>query len=89
MEHVPFDFKVKLEAHGGASVTPDKVRVTYLKMPGIDLTERIRPFITAEGIVMAGAEAPAGEHQLRIDVEDSDGRTSQSIITLWVVKRFP
>jgi hypothetical protein len=87
VEHTPFEFKVKLEAHGGASITPAKVRLTYLKMPGIDLTERVRAFITTDGIVMPAAEAPAGEHLLRLDIEDSEGRTSQAVITLLVAKR--
>jgi hypothetical protein len=88
-EHAPFDFKVKLAAHGGAAIDPAKVRVTYLKVPGIDLTERLRPFVTAKGIDMPAAEVPAGEHLLRIDVQDSDGRNTQAIITLSVAKRSP
>lgn len=89
VEHTPFEFKVKLEAHGGSAISPDKVHVTYLKGEGIDLTSRLRPFITPTGIDMPAAEVPAGDHQLRVDVEDSDGRSSQAVITLAVVKHAP
>lgn len=89
VEHAPFEFKVKLEAHGGAAINPAKLRVTYLKTPSIDLTERLRPFVTAQGIDMPAAEVPAGEHLLRIEVEDSDGRATQTTITLSAAKRSP
>lgn len=84
--HKPFEFKVELKAHGGATIDPAKVHVTYLKEPGIDLTDRLRPFVTADGIDMPNAEVPTGTHPLRIDVEDSDGRISHAVITLAVAK---
>ena len=87
LEHAPFEFKVKLETHGGATIAPGNVRVTYLKAPSIDLTERLRPFITAQGIDMPTAQVPAGEHVLRVDVEDSEGHTSQAVITLTAAKQ--
>jgi len=82
--HKPFELKIELKAHGGATIDPAKIHVTYLKEPSIDLTQRLRPFVTADGIDMPDAEAPAGDHPLRIDVEDSDGRDSHTIITLAV-----
>jgi hypothetical protein len=87
--HKPFAFRVKLEAHGGATIDPAKLHVTYLKMPNVDLTDRLRPFVTAEGIDMPDAETPAGQHPLRIDVEDSDGRITHAMITLTVEKKAP
>ncbi|MDR3438625.1 hypothetical protein [Telmatospirillum sp.] len=84
--HKPFEFKIEVQPHGGATIDPTKVHVTYLKEPAIDLTQRLRPFVTASGIDMPDAEAPAGDHPLRIDVEDSDGRTSHTVITLAVKK---
>jgi len=85
--HKPFEFRVKIEPHGGATIDPTKVHVTYLKMPNVDLTERLRPFIATGGINMPDAVAPAGDHPLLIDVEDSDGHTSHAVITLTVAKK--
>ncbi len=84
--HQPFDFKVKLEAHGGAKIDLTKVHVTYLKVPSIDLTERLRPYFEADGISMPAAVVPKGEHPIRIDVQDSDGRVSQATFTLSATK---
>lgn len=84
--HAPFDFRVHFEAHGGATVDPSHIRITYLKTPNVDLTERLKPYITAEGIDMPAAQIPQGEHPLRIEVEDSDGRAGEATITLKAAK---
>lgn len=84
--HAPFDFRVHFEAHGGATVDPSHIRITYLKMPNVDLTDRLRPYITAQGIDMPAAQIPAGEHALRVEVEDSDGRSGEATFTVNVPK---
>jgi hypothetical protein len=70
----PLHLKIKLEAHGGAKIDPDSIVLTYKKTPKIDLTQRIKPFITPEGIEVAGAEVPAGVHEFRIELKDREGR---------------
>jgi hypothetical protein len=70
----PFDLKIKFKAHGGAEIDRDSVAITYRKVPAIDLTQRIGPYIRADGIDMKDAELPAGTHGFRIDVKDSRGR---------------
>lgn len=84
--HKPFDFRVHFDAHGGATVDPASVRITYMKAPNIDLTSRLRPYITAEGIDMTQAEVPAGAHSLKVEVQDSEGHTGEALFTLDVPK---
>ncbi len=48
--------------------------MTYLKSPVVDLTSRIKPFVQPTGIDMPDAQLPPGEHLVRIDIKDSDGR---------------
>jgi hypothetical protein len=84
--HAPFDFRVHFEAHGGSKVDPSHIRITYLKMPNVDLTERLRPYLSAQGIDMPAAQVPAGDHALRIEVEDSDGRSGEATFTVTVEK---
>jgi hypothetical protein len=69
----PFELKIRFVAHGGAEIDPESVLVTYLKDPAVDLTQRLRPFITTVGIDVKDAEVPAGTHWLRVDVTDSTG----------------
>lgn len=80
----PFNFKVAFEPRGGAKIDPASVKVTYLKSPAVDLLERVKPGLSEHGIELAGAEAPAGEHQIRVSVQDSEGRQSNAILNLKV-----
>ena len=82
----PFNLKVNFEPRGGATIDPASLKVTYLKSPGVDLTDRLKPALTAGGIDLASAEVPSGEHQLSISITDSEGRQSNSVITLKVGK---
>lgn len=70
----PIRFQVKFQSFGGSSVDLDALKVTYLKSPVVDLTSRIKPFVQPTGIDMPDAQLPPGEHLLRVDIKDSDGR---------------
>jgi len=72
--HSPIHLQVMFESFGGAKIDPDSVKVTYLRTPNVDLTPRIKPFVGSAGIDMPDVELPAGDHMVRIDVKDSDGR---------------
>ena len=72
----PMRFQVKFQAFGGSSIDLDALKVTYLKTPVVDLTPRIKPFAQSTGIDMPDALLPPGDHLLRIDIKDSDGRVS-------------
>jgi hypothetical protein len=80
----PFTLKVSFESHGSATVDVDSVLVTYMKEPTIDLTQRIKPFIGASGIDVNDAQVPPGTHTLRVDVTDSQGRTTSTDLTFRV-----
>jgi hypothetical protein len=45
----PFNFQLKFHA--------DSFHLTYLRNPTVDLTARVRTYVTAGGLEMAGAEA--------------------------------
>lgn len=82
----PIDLKVKFESFGGATVDTASVKVTYLKTPAVDLTPRVKAFIKTTGIEMPTAELPPGEHPIRVEFKDSEGRTAQGNFTLKVSK---
>ena len=82
--HSPMHLQLKFQAFGGAQIDPSAVQVTYLKSPEVDLTERVKPFVQASGIDMPDAVLPPGDHVLRVDVKDSDGRTGTTSFTLKV-----
>ena len=72
--HSPMHLKLTFESFGGAKIDPDSVKVTYLKTPNVDLTPRIKSFVQATGIDIPDVQLPAGDHMVRVDVKDSDGR---------------
>jgi hypothetical protein len=78
----PIHFQVKFQALGGSTIDLDGLKVTYLKSPNVDLTPRVRPFAQPTGIDMPDALLPPGEHLVRIDVKDSEGRISSASFLL-------
>lgn len=80
----PFDLKIGFEPHGGNSIDPASVKVVYLKSPLVDLTPRLQGGITEKGITLSKTDVPAGDHQIKVTVTDTDGRETNSTLHLVV-----
>ena len=83
-QHSPMHLQLKFESFGGARIDEGSVKVTYLKTPNVDLTPRIKPFVQMTGIDVPDAELPVGDHMVRVDVKDSDGRSGSASFVLQV-----
>jgi hypothetical protein len=46
----PLRLQLKFRGFGGATINLDSLRVTYLKMPDVDLTSRVRAYAQPTGI---------------------------------------
>jgi hypothetical protein len=82
--HSPMHLQLKFEPFGGAKIDPDSVKVTYLRTPNVDLTARVKSFVQSTGIDMPDVELPAGEHMVRVDIKDTDGRVGTTSFVLKV-----
>jgi hypothetical protein len=82
--HSPLRLQLKFKGFGGANIVLDSLRVTYLKQPDVDLTPRVKPFAQATGIEIPDAEAPPGQHFVRVEIRDSEGRQSATTFVLSV-----
>jgi hypothetical protein len=82
----PFDLRIIFEPRGDSKVDVNSVKVTYLKFPYVDLTPRLKTAITASGINFQNAEVPGGEHVVKISVQDTEGRETNSEFNLIVAK---
>ncbi|HEY1504047.1 MAG TPA: hypothetical protein VGF92_07090 [Stellaceae bacterium] len=78
------ELDITFAPHNGATIDPTKVHVTYLKQPEIDLTQRLQPYITPKGIDAHDVTVPPGTHMLRIEVTDSNGRSTSQIMKIQV-----
>ena len=84
--HSPLDLKLRFHAFGGAEIDPESVVVTYLKNPAIDVTQRLAPFITADGVEIDHAELPPGDHQFWVELKDKTGRVGTAEFSVQVAK---
>ena len=82
----PFPLRLAFEPRGGARIDLSSVKVIYLRSPTVDLLDRVRGGLSEKGIDLAAAEAPPGEHQIRVTVQDSEGRQTTTLLTLKVVR---
>jgi hypothetical protein len=80
----PVNLLLKFETYGGAAIDPLSVKVTYLKTPAINLTQRISTSVTPSGIEVHAAETPPGTHYIRVEVKDSAGRVGSIIFPLMI-----
>jgi hypothetical protein len=76
----PLALKISFSAHNNATIDPSSVKVTYLKSQPVDLTPRVMSHLTPDGIDMTQADVPPGNHLIRIDLKDSQGRASTAIV---------
>lgn len=83
----PFPLKVSFAGRNNVAIDPSSVKVTYLRSPSVDLTERIKAHVTPDGIEMPEVEVPPGTHVLRLDVRDQQGRSSTATIKLTVAPK--
>jgi hypothetical protein len=82
--HSPMHLQVKFESYGGAKVDPGSVKVTYLRTPNVDLTDRVKAYVQPTGIDIPDVQLPAGDHMVRVDIKDSDGRIGSTSFILKV-----
>jgi hypothetical protein len=80
----PLHFQLKFRSFGGVAIDTQSLHVVYLKKPEVDITSRVARFAQAAGVDIPDAEVPVGEHYLRVEVADLDGRTRRSVFSLKV-----
>jgi hypothetical protein len=66
----------------GEPVNMESLRIIYLKMFGIDITDRIRPYIKETRIDANGIKFPEGEHEFEIRIKDREQMESSEIIKI-------
>ncbi len=70
----PFPLAIKFESRDGVPVDLNSLVVTYEKSPPVDLTERVKAYLSPTGISMPQAETPPGKHFIHVEIKDVNGR---------------
>lgn len=70
----PFRLQLKFEGRGGAQVDANSLKLIYAKSSAVDLTSRVKPFASPSGLDLLEAWVPPGNHTIRAEVKDKDGR---------------
>ena len=68
----------------GEPVNMESLRVIYLKMFGIDITDRVRPYIKKTLIDANGIMFPEGEHEFEVRIKDIEDIESAKIFKVKV-----
>jgi hypothetical protein len=82
----PFRLQIKFEGRGGAQVDPESLKLVYNKKTAVDLTPRVKPYVLVGGIDVPEASVPPGEHSIKAEIKDKDGRTGTVIFVIKVAK---
>lgn len=78
----PMKFVLKFESFGGAKIDLSTVKVSYMKSPTVDITARIAKFMKETGVEIDGAIIPPGDHVIKVDLKDDQGRIGSANIKL-------
>jgi hypothetical protein len=65
----------------------ESLRVVYLKFINIDITEKIRPYIRGNSIVVPKMTLPEGNHRIRIKIKDTLKNESEQTFLIHVSKQ--
>lgn len=79
----PFEIQIRFHPRTSA-VNPESVKVQLVKFISIDITDRVKPFLSESGIEVKEAKIPSGSHLVRISVSDEQGESSSREIELEV-----
>ena len=80
----PLRVLVKFVPREGTRVDLSSLKVECLKIFTINITDRLREYITNNGINVDKAELPSGDHKIRITLGDSGGGMTSKVFMVKV-----
>lgn len=83
----PVNIDVGFEPQAGSGIDLSSLKVTYLAIFDVDITDRLAPYLTPSGIRAEGADLPPGDHTIEIAVKDGAGRKSVERLNFKVLEQ--
>ncbi len=78
---VPMEVTIRFMPRS-APVDITTLQISVVKFISIDITDRVRPYVSPTGIQIADAKLPSGKHIVRISLADTGGGVSNKQITM-------
>lgn len=81
----PFAVDVIFEPRaGGALVKMESLKITYLKIVELDVTDRFKPYVKGNRLFVENANVSAGRHRLKIIIADQNGKFTAEVLQVAV-----
>jgi len=77
---------IAFEASSDKAIDPTSLSVKYLKVISIDLTDRMKPYLNDNRLVIKDLKVPEGKHRLQFSIAYTSGEKSMMEIVLSVEK---
>ncbi len=87
LEMVTSPFPIHIEFSEGSDATAvnmASLKLTYKRLWGIDITDRVKDYVSGTTIAVPETEMPAGKHTIEIYIEDSVKNISTRQITVTI-----
>lgn len=79
---IPLDIDVRFVLAEESGVDLSTLKVEYVKLFSINITDRVLPYASPDGIRIPKTQFPSGKHTVKISVADRPGRFSSRTFTI-------
>lgn len=73
---LPVKIEMEFLPQSDTKIDLSSLKVFYIKFFNIDITERVKPYATEDGILIPEATIPKGKHKIRVRIADTRGNVS-------------
>ena len=84
--HMPLAIDIVFEAASNKIIDYDSLRLKYLKLISIDLTDRVKPYLKNNRLMVRDVKVPQGRHCLQLSIGYTSGEETLMEIFLNVMK---
>ena len=81
----PLQIIIKFIPNKGKEIDLSTMKVQYLKLLTVDITHRVKPYTTENGINVPGAKLPSGDHGIRLIIGDITGAITRQVFYVEVL----
>jgi hypothetical protein len=83
---IPFIMDIAFEASSDKTIDFDSLSIKYLKLISIDLTGKIKPYLSENRLMVNDVKVPQGKHRLQLSIAYTSGEKTMMEIVLNVEK---